>query len=89
HFDEELITLPVESQNWKRDSGGPADYIDIVIVARIYSQFGTSKSKKIPRLDELPAFSKLSISKLGADASIELLRESQNDIAEVMQMLQG
>ncbi len=89
HFDEELIALPLESQNWKRDTEGPADYIDIVIVARVYSQFGSGSKKNIPRLDELPAFSKLSISKLGADASIELLRESQNDISEVMQMLQG
>ena len=88
-FDEELIQLPQEAENWRRDIKGPADYIDIVVVARVYSQFGSENKKNVPRLDEVPAFSKLSISKLGADASIELLRESQNEISEVMQMLQG
>jgi len=87
-FDEELVDLPVEAQNWRRDTGNTVDYIDIVVVARVYSQFGSGK-KNLPRLEEIPAFSKLSISKLGADAGIEMLRESQNEIAEVMQMLQG
>ena len=64
------------------------DYVDIVQVAHVHSQFGQGGYSG-PPLTELKAFQKLSISRLGPGFSIELLSQSQQEINEVLNILQG
>lgn len=88
-FDETLIPVPEGADDWQYDSQGGLDYVDIVQVARIHSQFGsqTENVQPLPPLAELPAFQKMSIAKLGPDASVELLHEAQDEIQAMVQML--
>lgn len=87
NFDTALSDVSAESENWARDSGQAADYVDVVIVAQIHSYFGANKRENLPPLLSTPAFLKLSLSKMGPDASLEVLIEAEQDIRTMMAML--
>lgn len=87
NFDDGLSTAAAEAENWLRDSSEAADYTDVVIVAQIHSYFGNKSYSSLPSLLSLPAFHKLALSKLGADASLEVLFEAEQDIRNIMAML--
>jgi HD-like signal output (HDOD) protein len=61
-FPEELIDVPIGCTNFKRNSDGPADYVDVVTVAKIQSF--TEENTPFPNLDTstIPAFAKLGLS---------------------------
>ena len=87
NFDEALSTAATEAENWLRTSAEDADYTDVVIVAQMHSYFGNERYSNLPPLLSIPAFQKLSLSKLGADASLEVLFEADQDIRNIMAML--
>ncbi len=88
NFDDELVCIPENLDNWFRDEKKEADYADIIIVANAHSMFGSGdKNLAIPSLVEIPAFQKLGISKLGPQASLEILHEAQEDIRQAAKML--
>lgn len=86
-FDDDLAQVPIQVENWQRDSSDAVDYVDIVQVAHVHALFGTPEMCAAPQLTQLPAFKKLSISKLGYDASLELLAWSQAEINAVLRIL--
>lgn len=89
-FDESLVSIPQEADNWLRDHEGPADYVDIVLVSRIHSQFGGKKGgAMLQSLRDMPAFQKLPISRFGPDASIQLIEEANEEIGMLKQLLRG
>jgi len=59
----------------------------VVIVAHIHSYFGSDNSADLPSLLSTPAFQKLGLSKLGPDASLEVLFEAEQEIRNIMTML--
>lgn len=87
NFDQVLVDAAVEAQNWQRDTHAKADYVDLVIVAQIHSYFGTAEEAHLPKLVEVPAFNKLSIGKIGPQASLELLQEARTEIESVRRYL--
>jgi HD-like signal output (HDOD) protein len=87
-FEADIAGIPAQAEEWGRDSGERVDYGDIVQVAHVHSQFGRGGYSG-PPLPELRAYQKLTISKLGPGCSLELLEQSQHEIAEVMHILQG
>ena len=87
NFDSALSDVSAESENWMRDTNATADYVDVVIVAQIHSFFGKEKKPDLPELLSTPAFCKLGLSKLGPDASMEVLFEAEQGIRDIMSML--
>lgn len=87
NFDSALSEVSAEAENWLRDSGGAADYVDVVIVAHIHSYFGKENKVNLPPLLSTPAFLKLGLSKMGPDASLEVLFEAEQGIRDIMAML--
>jgi len=85
-FDEELVNIPLEVLNSNYNPEGEADYVDIVIVANVHSQFG--KDEQVgPKLHELASIKKLPLFTIGPDASIELLYEAKEEINALTRML--
>lgn len=82
---EEVIT---HAENWYRDTAEPACYADIVMIAQLHSYIGKVDSKKMPRLDTLPAYKKLAAGQLDADASINILDTAKDEIEHIKIMLQ-
>ncbi len=87
NFSVDLIEVPEAAEQWQHESAGPIDYVDLVIIAQIHSFFGTSYGDSVPPLVDLPAFSKMTISKLGPDASIELLHGAKEEIRKMVNIL--
>ncbi len=63
-FEDDIAGIPAQAEVWDRSSGEAIDYVDIVQVAHVHSQFGQGGYSG-PPLTELKAFQKLSISRLG------------------------
>ena len=87
NFDRALSDVSVGAENWLRDTGEDADYVDVVIVAQIHSYFGKGSEVELPPLLSTPAFLKLGLNKLGPDASLEVLFEAEQEIRNIMVML--
>jgi HD-like signal output (HDOD) protein len=87
NFDPVLSVVSAEAENWLRNHDGKADYVDVVIVAQIHSYFGKNDNENLPSLLTTPAFQKLGLSKLGPDASMEVLFEAEQGIRNIMSML--
>ena len=87
-FEDDIAGIPAQAEAWDRSGAEAIDYVDIVQVAHVHSQFGKGGYSG-PPLTELKAFQKLSISRLGPGFSIELLSQSQQEINEVLNILQG
>jgi len=88
-FEADLAVIPRVVEDWSRESRGPVDSLDIVQVSHAHSLFGTPQAAQLPPLTELAAFTKLPISQLGPDASLELLEQSRQEISDVIQILQS
>ena len=87
NFDSALSDVSAEAEDWLRDSGEAADYVDVVIVAHIHSYFGKENKANLPPLLSTPAFLKLSLNNMGPDASLEVLFEAEQGIRDIMAML--
>ena len=87
NFDPALGIVSEEAENWLRDTNEEPDYADVVIVAQIHSFFGKEHIVDLPPLLSTPAFLKLGLSKMGPDASLEVLFEAEQEIRDIMSML--
>lgn len=87
NFDQALHNVPLEAENWQRDTGQAPDYADIVIVAQIHAAFGTARQRELPPLLQTAVFNKLGLSKMGPDASLEVLYAAEHDIRMLVSML--
>ncbi len=86
-FSAELTNIPHLAENWLYDSGDVLDIADIVILAKLHSYFGTQKSKDLPYINSIPAYSKISARELDPDFSLSILHSAQNRIDAVMHLL--
>ncbi|MDQ7075263.1 MAG: HDOD domain-containing protein [Gammaproteobacteria bacterium] len=89
NFDDDLIEVALESEQWQRDSQKSADYCDIVLVAQLHSYIGTSEMGKHPRLIDLPAFQKLSLGTLAPKKSLEMLNIAESELNQMKRLLNG
>ena len=88
-FPSELLSVPLEAENWQRDSGSAPDYNDIIIVAQLHSYFGTPQAANLPTMIEIPAFKKLPLSEEGPSKSLEILLKARSEIEKTRQLLNG
>jgi len=86
---DDLSRVPVAVDDWERDHDGGADYADVVMIAHIHSQFGENTGQQIPPLTRIPAFNKLSISKMGPHAGLELIEQAREEINATIRLLNG
>jgi HD-like signal output (HDOD) protein len=85
-FDNELIEVPQQINNHNYAPDQEIDYVDLVIVANMHSQFGKEDADR-PVLQDVASFRKLPLFQIGPDASIELLYEAREEISTMTRML--
>ncbi len=86
-FPEDFNDVIKHSENWYRDEQAEPDYIDIVMISQLHSYIGKVDIKKMPKMDELPAYKKLAAGQLDADQSINILDQVKDEIEHIRQML--
>jgi HD-like signal output (HDOD) protein len=88
-FDPALAAVAEQSDAWWRKGEAEPDYVDLVLVARVFAHFGQAEALGAPSLDEMPAFLKFPISRFGPDAALQTLQEAQREIAGMIRTLQS
>lgn len=86
-FSQDFEDVVINAENWYRDSGTQADYADIVMISQLHSFIGKIDIKKMPKIDELPAYKKLAAGGLDIDTSIGILDMAKEEIEHIRQML--
>jgi len=87
-FTPELAGIPQYAEDWFYESGGDKlNLVDIVILAKLHSYFGTHRAKEIPYLNSIPAYAKLTDSKLTPDFSLDILHRAKHRIHAAMNFL--
>ncbi|HHH40353.1 MAG TPA: HDOD domain-containing protein [Sedimenticola sp.] len=86
-FSPDFVTAALEGEEWMRDTGGDADYCDLVIVAQLHSFVGTEKALHLPTLDQTPAYEHLHLGELSPSFSLRILDEAQEKVAQAEALL--
>jgi HD-like signal output (HDOD) protein len=86
-FPADFADVIIHAENWFRDSGDQPTYSDIVMISQFHSFIGKIDIKKMPKMDELPAYKKLVSGQLDADLSINILDKARDEIENIRQML--
>ena len=86
-FHEDFEDVIINSENWHRNNNEKADYADIVMISQLHSYIGKIDPKKMPKLDELPAYKKLVSGNLDVDLSINILDQAKDEINDIQKLL--
>jgi len=86
NFPSDFDDVVTHSEDWQRDTGAPADYADIVMLAQLHSLIGKVGFKTLPKIGTLPAYRKIA-GAFDADGSITILDIAKDEIEMVQQML--
>ncbi len=88
-FDTDFTLVPKECKNWLRNSGPTVDYAEIVALAQIYSYIDTPQMALLPKMEEIPAYHKLPLGRLGPRMTLKVLEEAKADMEAIQKMLRG
>jgi HD-like signal output (HDOD) protein len=86
-LDDELVSVARARDDWMRDDAPQADLADLVLIARAHLLVGSPDAGERPRLEQMPAYRKLSLGPVAADDRLELFAEAESDVREVEEML--
>ncbi len=86
NFDDEFLNVVELSDNWYRDSGEKADYVDIVIAARLLYLENANQLDESVTLDRVPVAEKLGLLDLD-DYGFDFYEQASQEIEDMQQML--
>jgi putative nucleotidyltransferase with HDIG domain len=84
NFPQELVTVAAEHEDLNRLGEVEVEYVDIVAVANLHSHLGSDHPLAKKDWASLPVFSKLDLTPV---ESIQVLKDGQNEIAAIYQLL--
>jgi HD-like signal output (HDOD) protein len=86
-FPEDFADVVLHAEHWNHDSGAAATYSDIVMISQLHSFIGKVDARKMPKMDDLPAYKKLVSGNLNIDVSLNILDQVKEEIEHIRQML--
>jgi HD-like signal output (HDOD) protein len=86
-FDQAMVVVALDLENWWRDRGPKPELADLVLVARYHSYIGEPHFKKLPPLSQLPAFQKLNLGELGPEEGLIFIKEAKARLGTLRQAL--
>ena len=86
-FPQELVDVPLHSDNWMHYSGSQLTLCDIVILSKLHFLWSVKKAHNIPPMTSLPAFAKLGPEKLSPQSSLHILNFANAKAASVLKIL--
>ncbi|MCF6283213.1 MAG: HDOD domain-containing protein [Candidatus Polarisedimenticolaceae bacterium] len=88
-FNDELVRVAVEAEDWQRNPTNTPDYVDLVIIAQLHSFIGTPRMSMLPMIDQVHAFSKLQLGDLTPMKSLKILSLASKQLAAAEALLQS
>ena len=83
---DELLEIPLNRKNWQLDRE-EAGLSELILIARLHAMIGTKEFKECPSLSKLPAFNKFNFGELGPDNTLQLLKESKEELDSIQSLL--
>ncbi len=86
-FPRDITEIPKYAEDWYYESDcDTLTLIDVVILAKLHSYFGTTHAKDLPYINSIPAYAKLKNGKLNSDFSLAILAKAHQRIDDVMRL---
>lgn len=82
-LEDELGEVVRDAENWWRTGSAVAETADVVMLAQMHSMIGTPAQRRLPPMDQVPAFAKLAGGALSPRASLNLLEMAAAEVREV------
>ncbi|MBW6453240.1 MAG: HDOD domain-containing protein, partial [Methyloprofundus sp.] len=79
-FPEELVDIPLYSNDWYQYKSDQLTVLDIVVLAQLHSKIGQKNNKVYPTISSIPAASKLSDATLSPEHSLAILHHAKDKI---------
>ncbi|MFK7913757.1 MAG: HDOD domain-containing protein [Pseudomonadales bacterium] len=73
---EDLVMATERQHEWSYDHGGDTNHVDLLLVAHIYAARDAEGQQVLPRLDETPAFARITGTRLSAKQSLQVINEA-------------
>lgn len=86
-FSDELMSIPHHSEDWLYESNAEISLVDIVILAKLHSYFGSQRARALPYINSIPAYAKIKEGSLSPDLSLNVLRRASQRIKDIMSVL--
>jgi HD-like signal output (HDOD) protein len=80
---DELGLAIRHAEDWQRVGSAIPDNADIVVLAQMHTLIGTPRLAKLPRINEIPAFDKLTNAEMTPRQSLQLLEDAAGEVREV------
>lgn len=84
---EPVIDAVEQQGNWTYDHAGPCNVTDVLLVAHVLALAKAGELEQLPRLDETPAFEKITRERLSAKVSLQVLDEVRQRAGELNSLL--
>lgn len=84
---DEFVELPLLAERWLHDAGETLTLADIVILAKLHMYIGTPRQAHLPRINSIPAYSKLPDGRLSPHQSLQILHEAKDRIREAVRIM--
>lgn len=86
-FSEDIVKIPLFSEDWYQSQGPELDLTDIVVLSRLHSKIGRHESGDLPAITSIPAASKLKDYSLSPEQSLKILHEAKQQISDALLVL--
>ncbi len=86
---EEFEDVVRDAENWTRIGSAVPEDPDVVILAQMHALIGSPGQARLPRIDTIPAFSKLAQGELSPRHSLIMLEEAEADVREIRALISG
>jgi len=86
NFTEEFAEIASHAEQWSHQSNQSGNYTDLILVAQLLSFKNTPEQDKYPAPSSVPAYSRLTKQLKDAEDSIDVLENSQEELALIKQL---
>jgi len=83
-FPEEIVKIPLYSNDWYQNQSDELSVIDVVVLAQLHSKIGQKGSSSYPIVSSIPAASKLSDATLSPEHSLLVLHDAKDKINDAL-----
>lgn len=85
----EVVDAATMSNHWGYDHAGEADYTDVLLVAQWHAMIGGPRNRRIPPIEEIPAFRRLGLQAASPELSLKIVEAANSAIDRTDMLLAG
>jgi len=83
----EIVDAAARCNQWNYEGPGDADYTDIILVAQWHATIGGPRSRRMPAMEDVPAFRRLGLQSASPELGIKIMEAAEHEIEEADSML--